>query len=534
MLAQPRRAFAHALLAILVVAGVWRAAMAAAMPILARDGATFCWYARDLGQQGLAFLRDPSTRQHPLFPALILAVERTARLLGGVDVPLTWQRSGQLIAWLSGLAVVALVGAVTHRLVCRLRLPLDERLATLGAMLLAAVLDLNVWLSADVMSDQLHLAFYLAAVWFLLKLDTLPAALGCGLLSGLAFLTRQEGLVPVLAGLVALVTMRRQTAWPKLAARAGVLLLGFLVCAAPYWVAVGRFSAKKDPLDVLRQEASAALGRPSLEPPIAPVSDDPGVLTLAKLETQHLPWYALLPQALYKLLRAGRVVIPLLALLPLVNLRRRLLDPVLSGLTTCLAGHLALTLVLLKQYGYLDPRHMLVAVLLLLPLAGMQLSRGFSLLWQFHRPRLAGALVAVFVLPLAVYALRVPNSGDRFIADAARWLAAHDPHAASQRLLSGASLKRLAFYTDLRWEPWTEEPDQYPTLAEQIRSGGPGYFAIESVIQGDSGFERAGNRELVAKLLADDLLAPYLGHVETRPGPDARTALYLIELRAGR
>ena len=34
-------------------------------------------------------------------------------------------------------------------------------------MLMAALLDRNVWLSADVMADQVHLAFYLAAAWLL-------------------------------------------------------------------------------------------------------------------------------------------------------------------------------------------------------------------------------------------------------------------------------------------------------------------------------------------------------------------------------
>ena len=532
MLDQRRRSFHIGLLAVLLVAGLWRAVMAALMPILSRDGATFCWYARDLGQQGLAFLHDPTTRQHPLYPVLILAVQRGAGLFGAADTPLVWQRCGQLVAWLAGMAAVGLAGAVTFRLVRRLQLPLDERLATLAAMLLAAVLDLNVWLSADVMSDQVHLAFYLAAAWVLLRLDTLRAALACGLLSGLAFLTRQEGFVPILAGLAVLVAHRRQTPWSRLAPRAGALLLGFLVCAAPYWTVVGRFSAKKDPLDAFRQEAGAALTHPSPGLAGALSHGGAGGFMLAKLETIHVSWYGLLPQALYKLLRAGRVIIPLLALWPLVNLRRRLLDPVWCGLTTCLVGHFTLTLVLLKHYGYLDPRHMLVVVLLLVPLAGMQLSRAFALLQQLRRPWLGAALAAAFVFPLAAYSLRVPNSGDRFVADAARWVAAHDPAAASQRLLAGSSLKRIAFYTGMRWEPWMEEPEDYPTLTAQIRSGGPGLFAVECAIPGDTGFERAGNRELVAHVLADADLAPYLGRVETRPGSTGQSELRLIELRS--
>jgi hypothetical protein len=170
------RWFPWVVLAILILAGLWRAIMAALLPAISRDGVTFCWYARDLGEQGVAYLRTPAAQQHPLFPALILAVQRPAGWLGAPDTPLTWQRSGQVVCWVAGMAVIGLTGAIAVRLVRRLGLPLDERLAALLAMLMASVLDLNTWLSSDVMSEQVHLALYLAAVLLLLKLEGLPAA----------------------------------------------------------------------------------------------------------------------------------------------------------------------------------------------------------------------------------------------------------------------------------------------------------------------------------------------------------------------
>ena len=80
----------------------------------------------------------------------------------------------------------------------------------------------------------------------------------------------------------------------------------------------------------------------------------------------------------------------------------------------------------------------------------------------------------------------------------------------------------------MRWEPWAEQPESYAALSKQIRNGGPGYFAIEV----GAGFERAGNGELVEKLLHDPQLAPYIGPVHVQPGPDAKNELQLIELHA--
>ncbi len=526
---RPSRAFYIVLVALFIGAGAWRVLSAATLPAISRDGATFCWYARDLGQQGLSYLRTPPAQQHPLFPALILTTQRVARTLGAPDTPLTWQRSGQVVCGLAGLAVIALVGLLTIRLVRQLGLPLDDRRTALLAMLLAAVLPLNVWLSCDVMSGQIHLAFYLAAVCWLVKLDAAPAALGCGLSAGLAFLTRQEGAVPVLAGLVVLVAQRKRTAGKKLVSRAALLLLGFLVCAAPYWSIVGRFSTKKSLFEGWAEETALAL--PSgPESPGEPLTMLPraSAPALAKLETQDLPWYGLAPHALYKLFRAGRVVVPLLALFPLINLRKRLFGPTLIGPAACATGHFTLTLALLAHHGYLSTRHMLVPTMLLVPLAAMLLARVLTLLLDLRRPVVGALMIAVCVWPLVAYALRTPNAPDRFLVEAAQWLRRHDPELASKRLLSGSSPKRIAFYADMRWEPWWEQPEHYGALSRQIQAGGPGYFAVEV----GPGFERAGNAQLVERLSGDDELAPYLGAIRTRPGPDADTTLYLIELRA--
>lgn len=530
-----RRTYRWALLAVLVGAGVWRAVMAAAAPVISRDGVTFCWHARALGEQGGAYLRDPAFQQHPLYPVLILGMQRAARTLGAPDTALTWQCSGQLVSWLAGMAVIALVGVLTSRLVRRLALPVDERLTVLLAMLFAAVLDLNVWLSSDVMSEQMHLAFYLAAVVCLLRLDRARTALLVGLLSGAAFLTRQEGFVPALAGLVALTALGFQSPPAprrQLVGRAAALVAGFALLAAPYWLSIGGLSQKKDPL--FGKKGSGVFFAAAERPPTAggPCLDEREKRLptpfLAKLETQDWPWYALVPEALYKLLRAGRVVVPLLAVPPLLNLRRQWLGPVLGGLTLCIGIHFTLTLALAHQYDYLAPRHMLVIVALLTPFAALLLGRLVSLLSDVRRRGPAAVLVALCLLPSAAYATRVPNSRDAYLRDAANWLRTHDPEIAAKRLLSGSSPRRIAFYANLRWDYWPEQPEAYEALVRQIRRGGPGYFAIEV----GPGFERHGNRELVDKLRADERLKRHLGDLHERPGPGRDVRLYLLELRA--
>ncbi len=97
------------------------------------------------------------------------------------------------------------------------------------------------------MSDQVHLAFYLAAVLLLLHVEPWWAAPAIGLLSGLAFLTREEGFVPAAAGLVALLAARKTLSRPALLGRCVTLLAGFLVLVGPYWAAVGKFSPQEEP-----------------------------------------------------------------------------------------------------------------------------------------------------------------------------------------------------------------------------------------------------------------------------------------------
>ncbi len=502
---------------VLAIGGAWRLLMAMLMPVLSRDGVTFCWYARSLGEQGLEYLKDPSAQQHPLFPALLVGVQRAVLAVGAPDDPLTWQRCGQAIALVSGIAVILLSGSLARRLVQRLELPLDAGRAGICAMLLAALLPLNVWLSADVMSDQLHLALYLGAACLLVNLSDGRRTAAVGALAALAFLTRQEGVVLVLAGLAALVARRRSERAVKLAQRAVLLVGVFVICVSPYWALTGSFSSKKNIEDVFANVAvSDLMPRPAQNDAL----DLP--TSFARLDTREVAWYALLPTAVYELFRAGRIVVPLLALPVLLQLRRRLLQPPLAGLMTCVAAHVALTLILLERFGYLQPRHMLVPTALLVPLAGMLLARVHFVLRTGGRPWLARLIVVAALLPLATYALRVPNAWDAYLRRAADRLIAEDSARRGKRMLCGASPRRVAFYADLEWQPWFEDPQAYDILCRKLRTGGAGYFAIEVAPDGarDEHFELAGNHDLITKLMADPAIAPHMKLVHSEPAPN--------------
>jgi hypothetical protein len=513
---------------ILLVAGLWHGAIALTMPCISRDSVTFCWYARDLGEQGLAHLRGENAAQHPLMPAAVLAAQRLARCCGAPDTPMTWQRSGQAVSWLAGMAVVVLAGAITHRFVRRLELPIDTGLAACAAMVLAMVLPLNVWLSAEIMSDELHLALYLWGAWTLLRLDSVRAAATCGVAGGLAFLTRPEGIVVALAGLAGMVP-DRATPWRRRGVRAAALLAGFLVCAVPYWSVVGTLSSKKNPLDWLKS-SDVALELPAEAPLLAAdetAFDAPASATvsLARLDTQKRGWYALVPYALYQLFRAGRVVIPLLAIGPLLNLRRRLLWPPLAGVSACIAGHFTLTLLLLHRYHYLGQRHMLVIVMLLVPPAAVLLARLVSLA---RERRSVGWLAPVIlaVLSLAAYALPVPNRSARYLATAADWLRQHDPDIATKRIMTASSERRIVFYTDARWVYWYDLPGDTVLPRELLLGERPDYLALSV----GEGFEVAGNDAVAELLHSDPEIAPHVQLLHTWPASEKSTLqLYALD-----
>jgi hypothetical protein len=560
---------------VLLAAGAWRAALAVRMPCLSRDGSLFCWFARDLGEHGLRVLRGGGRiehyDQHPLFSAALLLAQRVLRASGAPDAPWTWQYAGQIVAWLSGMGVIVLTAALAARLARVLRHEHDDRAELYSintikeeicttvsknpahkarldfkpaplsawALALAALLPLNNELSADVMSDQLHLLFYLAGVYLLVGLREWRAALGCGLCSGLAFLTRPEGAVVCLsAGLLLGLRLLRERCFQPLALGLAVAA-GFLICAAPYWLVLGGLSPKtgKEPVERFVPAAARPIeglgghlahqldGSYGLFPRRPHSGENPERGTqpvLAALVRREVEWWLAAPVAAYETVRAGRVVVPLLAIPALWSLRRRVFEEPLVGPLMCMAIHFALTAVLVSRYGYLSPRHTLVVVALLIPPAAGTIVEVIERARRAGRVRLAVAAVIALPLPLAYYAQRVPNGIDGYIADAARQLREHDANAGERVLMGGASQRRIAFYADMRFAPWPEdEPDdrqRFEQLRQHLLDGRPDYFAIEV----GGGREIQRNRELLERIMGDGELGPRLKELFSISAPRDR------------
>lgn len=502
---------------IVLAAGAWRLVMAIIMPCMSKDGVTFAWYARDLGEIGVEYLQRPDVAQHPLFPTLILGLHRLVEAIGVEPSPLSWQWAGQSVAILAGLGVVLLAAAVTLRVVGRLGLRVEAGLARNLAALLAGVLPLNIALSADAMSDQVHLALYLLGIWCLLDPRRGGLAAIAGVAAGLAFLTRPEGAALVPAGLSVLLAMRVEMPWRRILLRAGILCLAFAAVAGPYWLAAGELSRKKNPLEWFKGEEGVTAVAP------APL------VNYARLEREELPPALVVPHVVWETFRAGRVVVPLLGLAGVVVFWRRLRRPGTVALLAAFLLHGGLVTLLQWRYHYLDPRHTLVLVMLLLPLAAAVLAHWRDLAYHAGQKRAWWIGLAVALAPLVWYGLRVPNAETgHYRALGSRLREAHG-EMRDVVLLSSSTEKRIAYYADCQWVRWPDEAirsaDELAALILDIK---PDLFAIET----GEGYEFAGNESLRLELLERPDLSERAHHIASAPNPaDGRLFVYRLEWR---
>ena len=166
--------------------------------VLFNDGPVFLALAeRSAAGQLETLLQHPF---HPLYPLAVAALHALGAPLG-----LGFERAGALVSALAGgAAVLALHGFV--------RRAFGPREGLVAAFLLAFHAG-AVETGGDVQSESLYLALFLAsaaALWQTLCDGRLRAAFAAGACSGLAYLTRPEGLGVALVGLglLALYTVR--------------------------------------------------------------------------------------------------------------------------------------------------------------------------------------------------------------------------------------------------------------------------------------------------------------------------------------
>ncbi len=536
------------------------------MPVISRDGVGFCWNARELGRSGLAALQSPEFNQHPLYAAGILAIQKTAALFGMPDTPATWQLCAQIVSITCGLLVIALSGVLAARVARAIAAPAPPARVALMAMLLAALLPLNVWLSVDVMSEQMFIVFYLAAATLLLG-HWRPVRAGIfGVLVGLAFLTRPEGAALGIAGVVAVLantltqyrrspphtaghgadTCAAVTTHPKagparkpLTTCVGCLLLmaaGFLAAAAPYWMALGRFSPKVDKQTIEQLMPNAAHARKADHIRSDALAGSPNTRYLmAAVSLERYPILEATGLAFLETARAARVVLLLAAIPALWVVRKKLVSPVLIGLLAAALLHFTLTVILLHRHGYLSPRHTLVVVILALPWAALTVEH----LWRvgLRSNRLCGILLFSAILGvLAGYAARVPNQNDAHLLKAAAWVQSLPQKQPDWVLVGGDSLKRVAFYADIKIRDWHEEAPSTEKRAASILARlrderpPPRYLGIETDLSAEPGDEPYGNDLLLKSLRQNPEIGPRLRPVFATPRQTGG-GLVIYELR---
>ena len=181
--------------------------------------------------------------QHPGYGLLVYAFGTPMRAAFPDDLPFAMQFAAQLASALCGLLLVVPMYYLGKEL-------FDRRVGFWGALLFQCIPS-SGRLMADGLSEPLFLLLASTALLFAVR------ALGtgrirwfvlCGLATGLAYLTRQEGLLVVLVTLVVLAGLQFSPRWRrspgKLAAHGACLVVGCAVFAAPFMVLIGGISLK--------------------------------------------------------------------------------------------------------------------------------------------------------------------------------------------------------------------------------------------------------------------------------------------------
>ena len=220
-----------------------RTAVAYRTSAIFEDGPHFLEIAHQL--EAGAFDQALAHPYHPLYPAMIALVHSV--------VP-DWEVAALFVSILGGTISVA-------ALYLFLRDAFDREAAIFGACLLA-VSPYAVRFTSDIESEGPYLALLISGVaclWRALRQQRAGVAFVAGSLSGLAYLTRPEGLGLALVGAVLIGVQWCQGRWcfGRAVKATGALLAGVALASAPYlwvlhelrggWV----LSGKKSPLRIL-------------------------------------------------------------------------------------------------------------------------------------------------------------------------------------------------------------------------------------------------------------------------------------------
>jgi hypothetical protein len=359
--------------------------------------------------------------------------------------PESWQAAAQWASVAAGVLLVVPLYLVFVEL-------FGASCAWLGCVLAYAV-PLTGHVLADALSEGTFLLFWMWGLWAALrflkeeKLRWLPLAVG---MSGLAYLTRPEGLLlpAALVATLLLMPLRRATRMnaPTWRAAVGLLVIGPACVVGPFVAVKGGLGTKPAIARVL-----------GTAPPSAPSA----VERQKPLEPDQTParTYVMATRALVDSVRDA-VTAPLLLFGSLgIILAWRSGQRARTGLLVAIITvGAALALIRLHATGgYCSPRHTLVLAMMFLAAAGRGLQATIDLVARRLERRLAGFRVTTLARPalwtsglaaiVAAYgsaAVAPVNAGLGAYRDAGHWLASHVPADARVVDVTGWSL----FYSD--------------------------------------------------------------------------------------
>jgi hypothetical protein len=245
---EPPWRFGHelALLAVLfLLAASSRAWLIGHTEVAARDSVGFIRYALELERYPWKEVLERSL-QHPGYPMVLLAVSWPVRyFLGGTD-SVSMQLSAQLASALAGVLLIIPMYYLGR--------DLFGRRAGFWGTALFQCLPVSARVMSDALSEATFLLFTTTALLLAvraLRSQSVARYAWCGLFSGLAYLTRPEGALVVVATGVVLIAMQfvssGQRSWLRVFACATALVVTAAAIASPYVLVTGRLTNKPTP-----------------------------------------------------------------------------------------------------------------------------------------------------------------------------------------------------------------------------------------------------------------------------------------------
>jgi hypothetical protein len=230
------------LLILLALTGGIRAWQIRHTEVAARDSIGFIRMALQFERQPVAEVVRNS-QQHPGYPLALLAVSWPVRQVMGGITPASMQLSAQLTSALASILLVVPMFFIGRELF--------NRQAGFWGTALFQCLPVPSRVFADALSEATFLLFLTAALWLAVRAlrSNSPIRFAwCGLFGGLAYLTRPEGaLVVIAAGLVLLGTQAHplwRRSWKSTLTCGSSLAATALVVGSPYVLLTGQFTNK--------------------------------------------------------------------------------------------------------------------------------------------------------------------------------------------------------------------------------------------------------------------------------------------------